>query len=67
MARSNVNKITITLHSLLTKICDKQDDFEFDTVNFPPFFDGDVRPSWYIILCIYFSTSSFRKNIKSGQ
>ena len=32
-----------------TKICDKQDDFDFDIVNFP-FLDGDVpRSASYVV------------------
>ena len=40
------------------KICDKRDDFNFESVNFP-FLDGDVPRSPSSLWCIYFSAYSF--------
>ena len=40
-----------------TKINDKQDDFDFDIVNFP-FLDSDVPRSASYVRCLYFSSYS---------
>ena len=55
--------LSISNDIVSTKIYDKRDDFDFETVNFP-FLDGDVPRSTcygvYIILwSLYLSTHSF--------
>ena len=56
--------LNLSIHNdtVSTKIYDKRDDFDFDIVNFPGFFDGNVpqRPSYgvYISQLIRFARAS---------
>ena len=52
--------LCISNGTVSTKICDKRDDFDFDTVNFP-FLDGDIPPA-YLIWGIHISTYKIRQS-----
>ena len=59
-----LNKIAITSGIVSSKIYDKQDDFNFEIINFS-FLDGDVpsSSSFGVYTFVYFSAYSFCKSV----